>query len=301
LENSTANQIRLGLLITSIGGFLYTFDLPLLRLAQGEKWTLVFARGICMFVSISLIWLFLRVSQKNKTPYLAGAAGIAVAAVSTVASTSYIGALVETNAANVVFIIALVPVLTAVLSRIFIGERIHIYTWAAAFIALLGVAIIAYDSLETGRVLGDLLALVCAFCTAASFTIIRASGKNLATSLAVGSLGSAIFAAVFNPISLVSLTATASFGLPSWSWIALNGLVAIPLASILVANGPRFMPSADVSMFFLLETVLTPIWIWAVFGEIPSVAVLFGGTLVIVTLIAHSVWRLMRPAETAAV
>jgi drug/metabolite transporter (DMT)-like permease len=300
LQSSTAHHIRLGLLITSIGGFLYTFDLPLLRLANGEKWTLVFARGVCMFLSISLIWLFLRLAQKNKTPYLAGTAGLAVAAVSTIASTSYIGALVETNAANVVFIIALVPVLTAVFSRIFIGERIHVYTWATTFVALAGVGIIVYDGLGTGHILGDILALVCACCTATIFTIIRASGKNLSTSLAIGSLLSALFAALFNPINLSSLISIAGFGLPGWAWIALNGLVMIPLASILVANGPRFMPSADVSMFFLLETVLTPIWIWMLFGEIPSVAVLFGGTIVIVTLIAHSVWRLMHPVQTAS-
>jgi drug/metabolite transporter (DMT)-like permease len=299
LQNTAAHKIRLGLLITSIGGFLFTFDLPLLRLAQGEKWTLIFARGICMFISISVMWLFLRRGQKNKTPYLAGAAGLAVAAISTVASTTYIAALVETNAANVVFIIALVPVLTAVFSRIFIGEQIHVYTWAATFVALMGVALIVFDGLSTGNILGDLLALVCACCTASIFTIIRASRKNLATSLALGSLLSAVFAAAFNPINVSSLTAVASMGFPSWMWIALNGLIMVPLATSLMANGPRYLPSADVSMFFLLETVLTPIWIWMLFGELPSAAVLFGGTIVIVTLISHSVWRLIQSKETA--
>jgi drug/metabolite transporter (DMT)-like permease len=74
--------------------------------------------------------------------------------------------------------------------------------------------------------------------------------------------------------------------------VALNGLIAIPLASTLIANGPRFLPSADVSMFFLLETVLTPIWIWMLFSELPSQSVFIGGLIVVATLIAHSVWRL---------
>jgi drug/metabolite transporter (DMT)-like permease len=299
LPNSTAKNTRLGLLITAIGGLLFTFDLPLLRLAHGEKWTLVFARGIFMFLSISIMWLFIRRGQKIKTPYLAGTAGLAVAAISTVASTTYIGALVETNAANVVFIIALVPVLTALFSRIFIRERVHVYTWAATFVALMGVGLIVFDGLGTGRMLGDIMALICACGTAAIFTIIRASGKNLSTSLALGSLLSAILAAAFNPINFSSLTATAAMGLPCWVWIALNGLVMIPLATSLMANGPRYLPSADVSMFFLLETVLTPIWIWMLFGELPSAAVLFGGTIVVVTLIAHSVWRLIQSGQTA--
>ncbi len=91
---------------------------------------------------------------------------------------------------------------------------------------------------------------------------------------------------------LHTLVNTAGFGMPAWFWLALNGLVIIPLSSTLIANGPRYLPSVDVSMFFLLETVLTPIWIWMLFGEVPSNAVLWGGIIIVATLIIHSVWRL---------
>jgi drug/metabolite transporter (DMT)-like permease len=63
------------------------------------------------------------------------------------------------------------------------------------------------------------------------------------------------------------------------------------------------LPSADVSMFFMLETVLTPVWIWLLFGEIPSGRVLLGGAVVVAALLAHSWWRLtvsLRPSLTAA-
>jgi drug/metabolite transporter (DMT)-like permease len=78
-------------------------------------------------------------------------------------------------------------------------------------------------------------------------------------------------------------------------------LLIIPLSSSLIANGPRFLPSADVSMFFLLETILTPIWIWLLFKEAPSNAVLLGGAIVIVTLVAHSFWRLKETLNPATV
>jgi drug/metabolite transporter (DMT)-like permease len=227
-----------------------------------------------------------------KLPYIAGTAGLAVVLTNTVANIAYIGALKQTNAANVVFILALVPVLTAVFSRVFIGEVVHRLTWVATVIALLGVAIIVWDSLVLGSIWGDFLALVCAACTAAAFTIIRASGKNVATSLAMGSLASALIALLFFDVNLTTLTHDAGFGMPSWFWVALNGLLIIPLSSTLIANGPRFMPSADVSMFFLLETILTPIWIWMLFAEAPSRAVLIGGGIVVLTLVAHSIWRL---------
>ena len=54
-------------------------------------------------------------------------------------------------------------------------------------------------------------------------------------------------------------------------------------------------------MFFMLETILTPIWTWMLFAEVPSPRVLLGGMLLILTLLAHSWWRLAvslrRPAE----
>lgn len=289
---TTSKAIQLGLLITALGGFLFTFDLPLLRLAEGEKWTLVFARGILLFLSISTVWYFMRQRSGSRAPYIVGSAGIAVVVTNTIANIAYIGALKETEAANVVFILALVPVLTAIFSRVFIGERAHTFTWIATVLALIGVAIIVWDSLTLGSVWGDFLAFVCAACTAAAFTIIRGSGKNVATSLALGSLFSALIALVFFDVNLSSLLNTASFGMPGWFWVALNGLIIIPLSSSLIANGPRYLPSADVSMFFLLETILTPIWIWMLFGEAPTTRVLMGGGIVILTLVAHSFWRL---------
>lgn len=284
--------LKYGLLITTIGGLLFTFDLPLLRLAEADKWAMVVARGLLLFTSITASWLLVRFFRGGAAPFIAGKAGLAVIATNTIANISFIGASVETNIANVVFILALVPVLTAIFSRLFLGEKVHIYTWIASVLAFAGVFIIIQDGLQTDKFFGDVLALICACCTAAAFTIIRGSGKNVATSLGLGSLVSALVALVFLPTDLSTLFATAHFNMPSWFWLALNGLFVIPLSSTLIANGPRYLPSVDVSMFFLLETVLTPVWIWMLFGEVPSTAVLWGGVIIILTLLAHSIWRL---------
>ena len=287
-----ASQVRKGLVITTAGGLLYTLDLPLLRLAASDLWTMVCARGFFLFLSISALWYVMRRYSANEMPYIAGTAGIAVAVTSTITNVTYVGAIVETSAANVVFIMALIPVFTAFLQRLFIGEAVHPLTWLATIMSFAGVGIIVWDSVGQGKLLGDLLAIIAAVSTAVAFTIIRASGKNVAASLAVGSLTSALIALVFFNVSPEALLIPASFGVQAWLWIALNGLIAIPLASTLIANGPRFLPSADVSMFFLLETVLAPLWIWMLFAERPTQAVLIGGVVVIVTLIVHSWWRL---------
>jgi drug/metabolite transporter (DMT)-like permease len=298
-KSSDENALKFGILIAALGGLLFTVDLPLLRLAGAEKWAMVFARGMMLFVSITVVWLLAKRFSGSKAPFIAGGAGVAVIFTNALANITYIGAIVETDAANVVFILALIPILTALLSRIFIREPVHVYTWAASFMAFVGVAFIAWDGLHSGKLLGDALAFVCACCTAAAFTIVRRSGQNIATSLAVGSLLSALVALAVFPIDFTSLISAGTLGAPALFWIAINGLVAIPIASSLLANGPRYLPSVDVSMFFLLETVLTPVWIWMLFDEKPSLHVTSGGLIIIGTLLVHSIWRIRQGLSRA--
>jgi drug/metabolite transporter (DMT)-like permease len=288
----STGEIKTAFLITALGGLLFTFDLPLLRLSMADQWTMVFTRGLFLFLAIAGSWAVMRLLRGDATPFIAGWAGLAVALASTVGNMSYIGAVVHTDAANVVFIIALTPVLAAAMSHLVLGERVHPFTWAATAAAFLGAALIASDGHKTGDWLGNALAFCSAVCSAAIFTIIRASGKKVATSLALGSLSSALVAAIFFDVHLAALLAPGAFGVLAWIWLALNGLVAIPLATVLLARGPRLLPSADVSMFFMLETVLTPVWIWLLFAELPGERVMVGGAIVVVTLLAHSWWRL---------
>lgn len=299
----TAGEIKAALLVTALGGLMFTLDLPLLRLSMADQWTMVFTRGLFLFFAIAGAWAVMRLIGGERTPFLAGGAGLAVALASTVGNMCYIGAVVHTDAANVVFIIALTPVIAATMSHLLLREKVHAYTWAATAGAFLGAALIASDGIRSGNWAGDGLALASAFCSAAIFTIIRATGRKVATSLSIGSLASALVAATVFGVAPQALLAPGAFGVPAWAWLALNGLVAIPLATVLLARGPRVLPSADVSMFFMLETVLTPVWIWLLFGEVPAHRVLLGGAIVVATLLAHSWWRLfhsLRSSPTAA-
>jgi drug/metabolite transporter (DMT)-like permease len=105
--------------------------------------------------------------------------------------------------------------------------------------------------------------------------------------LAVGSFASAVIAYVFLAADPGALTAA------SWGWLALNGLVVMPLASGLIALGPLYIPAAEVALFFLLDTVFTPVWIWLIFGELPTRNSFIGGVIIFVTLVMLGVWRIL--------
>ena len=75
-------------------------------------------------------------------------------------------------------------------------------------------------------------------------------------------------------------------------WIILNGAVVTPLAFFCLAAGPRYISGPEVAMFYLLETVLAPVWMWMIFYEVPTRNSLIGGTILVVALVAHSLWQL---------
>ena len=62
--------------------------------------------------------------------------------------------------------------------------------------------------------------------------------------------------------------------------------VAIPF--VLVTIAPRFITAAEVNLFFLLETILGPIWVWMVIKEQPTLETIQGGLIIILTIAIHS-------------
>ena len=274
---------RYGLLVTGLGGLLFTWDIPLLRLADVDQWTMTLTRGVFMFVAISAWWFASCRKSGEDLPFINGRAGWLVVVSSTLANLFFLAAINRTTAANLVFILALNPIFCAIMAWLFLRERSPLGTWFAALLALSGVALIAYDGLGTGTLAGDAMALMVALCMAAALTTMRKTGKSVITSFATGSLMAALIASIW--------ATPAAMSLQSWGWLALNGLVVIPTATALMAIGPRYLPSSEVAMFFLLDTVLTPVWAWMLFGELPSLHSIIGGVIVIAALLAHSVWR----------
>jgi drug/metabolite transporter (DMT)-like permease len=284
---SAGDSHRRGLFFTAIGAVLVTFDIPLIRLAASDKWTLMFARGLLLFLAMTVLWLIFQRGWRGGVSYISGPAGIVAAISSTLANLMFLAAVTETTAANLVFIISLNPVICAVLAWLILKERIHWQTALAIVMALIGVGIIVWDGFSVGTSTGDLLAFGVATCMAVTLTAARWSGRNIMTSLAVGALASACLAAFWaQPTALPAV---------SWGWLALNALFIVPVAMALLIIGPRFLPAPEVAMFFLLELILTPLWMWLIFGELPTREAFIGGLIILLTLLGHSAWRLTKP------
>jgi drug/metabolite transporter (DMT)-like permease len=62
--------------------------------------------------------------------------------------------------------------------------------------------------------------------------------------------------------------------------------LVIPLACMTIA--PRFIPAYEVEIFFILETILGPIWVWLVIKEQPTTKTLIGGIFIIIIIFIHT-------------
>ena len=183
--------------------------------------------------------------------------------------------------------IALAPMLSAVISFIFLKENTDKKTWVAITVTTLAVIYIFNDSFERGDVLGNFLGLVCATGLAVGAVIIRSAKKiNLVPSAMMGKLMVTLIALLFAD-NLV-LKGSDSIIIP------LMCIMCVAIPFVLITLAPRYISAAEVNLFFLLETILGPLWVWFVIKEQPSAETIVGGVVIIATIATHSILSLKK-------
>jgi len=281
---SSHHDHQKGLLMSAIGGLTLTVDIPLIRLADGGAWTIMLLRTGTTFVAAMIIWSIWRALSRNAPQLIPGWSGLVVAICYGLTGITFVAAVYHTSTANLVFILAFNTVFAALLSWLFLAERPQMATIIAMGVMILGVLVIVGGSVGTGHLFGDFMALCSAFFVAVAITISRASGKDMGFTSLVG---------VLLPLGLAAFMVSGEgFQVNAPWWIIFNGAVIMPISFFCLANGPKYISGPEVAMFYLLETVLAPVWVWMIFAETPTRNSLIGGAILIVTLIAHSVWQL---------
>jgi drug/metabolite transporter (DMT)-like permease len=291
--SSADSNYRKGLIVTAIGGLVLTVDIPLIRLAAGEAWSILMLRTGTTFIAAIVIWAVWRLISKDTPKLIPGRAGLVVAALYGLGSIAFITGVYNTSTANLVFILAFTTAFATLLSWIFLKERPRRATLAAMAVMIVGVGIIVGDSIGHGTLLGDLMALASAFLIGSAITISRSSKEDMGFTSLIG--------VAFPFVVAVIMVGQGGYQVDAPWWIIFNGAVVMPLSFFCLASGPRYISGGEVAMFYLLETVLAPVWVWAIFSEVPSRNSLIGGAILIVALVAHSVWQLHETRRRPAV
>lgn len=273
-------------IVWSFGGTLARF----LQIEDG--WTVVFWRSL--FAALFLLGFMLVRDGPRGTLQLfkgMGFAGIAVGVCFATASTSFILALAYTTVANVVLIQAGVPLIAALMAWLLFRERIAAHTWLAIAAVIGGVAIMVSESLGGSvSIMGDALALLIAFAFATA-TIITRRFAHVRMTPAVF-LGTAIAGSTAASQASGFAVTASELGI-----LVVFGALNFGLGLALFVTGARLIPSALAALLGTAETVLAPLWVALIHGEVPGLRTVIGGIIVLAALICYlgvELWRQRR-------
>lgn len=269
-----------GALIAGAGVLAISPDSLLIRLITADPWTLLFWRGLLSALAILIGLAVLHRGRLVDHFQAIGRTGLWLAVLFGAGNILFILSITSTKVANTLFIVSSAPLFAAIISRIFLREVVPARTWLAIAAALAGIAVIASADLDQGRrsLLGDLAAVGTAISMAASFALAR---KGRANSM----VPAVALAALLTAVVAWPLAAPLDVGAGDRIYLAVMGLVVLPLGFALVTLGPRYLPAPEVSLLLLVEAILGPFWVWLVVGENPGPTVLAGGGIVIATLV----------------
>ena len=278
--NNLSNQQK-GSLLAFIGVMFITPDSLFIRLANIETWGMLFYRGAIPFVVVLFGLILFYKNNFYKALLKIGYPGIFYIISFSICNITFIISIQNTNVANTLIMVAMAPMLSAVLGAIFLKEVPDKNTWFAIFITFAAVTYIFYDSIELGNFFGDIFGFITAFGLAVNANLARyAKNVDLVPSAVIGKLCVAIFAFFF--VDNFELAGNDIIVVP------LMCIMCVALPFVLVTIAPRFIAAAEVNLFFLLETIIGPIWVWLVIKEQPTLETILGGLIIIITIAIHS-------------
>jgi len=208
--------------------------------------------------------------------------------------TAFMLALSFTSVANVLIMLAAGPLLTALLARFTIGQRLPLRTWLAIVVAGAGIvymygsqllaAFIDDSTNASGLVLGSLIALCVPVAGAINWTVVQRSQSqgeriDLVPSVLLGALLSSLLTL---PLALPFAATGADI-----AWLALLGLFQLAIPCTLSVVCARILKAPEISLLALLEVIFGILlaWLWA--NEKPAAEVLLGGSLVMGALLVN--------------
>jgi drug/metabolite transporter (DMT)-like permease len=264
-----------------------------------NPWEIVFWRSMFMATFVAGVLVVLHGRRMPRVVAAVGRPGVISGVLLAGTFFFFIGSLTRTTVANTFVLMSVSPFLAALAGRLVLKEKVPARTWLAITVAFAGVVVMFADSLDAGRLAGNLLALGVSCCFAGQVTVLRMFHAKIdmlpqvmiagLVSLAVAFALSPPFAATGRDLAL----------------LALMGCVQLGTGCLLATAASRELSATELGLLALLEPILGPVWVWAFMGERPDDATLVGAAIVLTAVCtneAFGAWRAARgEAPTPAV
>jgi drug/metabolite transporter (DMT)-like permease len=261
-----------------------------------NAWEIVFWRSLFMALFVAGVLLVLHGRRIPQAVIAVGRPGLVSGLFLAGTFFFFIGSLTRTTVANTFVLMSVSPFLAAIAGRLFLREKVPARTWVAMTVAFAGMVVMFADSLDAGRLSGNLLALGVSCCFAGQVTVLRKYHAQ------VDMLPQVMVAGLFSLVVALAMAPPFAATARDLLILALMGCVQLGTGCLLATAASRSLSATELGLLALLEPILGPLWVWALMGEEPGRAALTGGAIVLAAVIANeafAAWRGGNPRDEA--
>ena len=268
-----------GPILVFLGACCLSFGGLIVKSFEGATlWQILFWRSF--FFSIVVV-IFLLINYKKNffnSIYKSGLPGFMGGLILSFGYCGYVFAMYNTTVANTNFIIQTQTIFLAIFGYIFLKEKISKLTLASIILAFSGIILMVGNSLSSGQMTGNIAAFIMPISFATLILIIRKYPTiDMVPMQLIAGIGATLIGFLLSQKILISMHDI------FLGFIA--GFFQVGLGFIFITIGARSTPAAFIGIIMLTEAVLGPLWAWMFANETPPIVVLFGGTIIISTVI----------------
>lgn len=195
----------------------------------------------------------------------------------------YVIAMKTTTAANAIFLQSTAPIYVLIFEPIINKtkyERSNIITIAICFF---GMILFFLGDLTPGQLEGNIFALMAGILFAAFFLGMKKNDKKYQQSSIF--LGNIIVAL----ISLPFIFAIDEFAISDLWMVSFLGVFQIAIAYAFFSYGLKRVYAVEASIISMTEPVLTPLWVFIGYGEVPATTALMGGIIILTAISVRTI------------
>ena len=262
-----------GYILLLFGGFCLSWGGFIVRsFEQSTVWEILFLRSFFFLLALSVF--LISIYKKNTFKIIKESGYPAILG-------GFVIAMTNTTVANVVFIISTQTMFLAIFGYFYLKEKVSLIGSSSIFLAMSGIIIMVGDSISTGSLFGNLVALAIPINFAIYVMIIRKNSK-------VDMVPAMFYSGIFSLIYGYFLAESFDFSRHDIFMGFLLGVPQLALGFICITIGSRTTASATVGLLMLMETLCGPLWVWLFLNEIPPLSVFIGGAVIISAIVLKS-------------
>jgi len=274
-----------GPLLVFLGAVCLSFGGLIVKSFEGANlWQILFWRQFFFSVIVAIYLLLTYRKNFFKSFYNSGLPGFIGGIILAIGFAAYVFSMYTTTVANTNFIITTETIFLAVFGYFFLKEKINLITFISIILGMSGVLIILGSSLSiqtSEQFIGNIVAFIMPISFAVLVIIIRKYPK-------VDMVPAQFTAGVTAGIIGFLVAGQLSISIHDLFLALMAGFFQIGFGFILITVGSQTTPAAVVGVMMLTESVFGPLWAWLFINEVPPIAVIIGGSIIVFSILFQS-------------